>query len=78
MGYLNTKEAFSAGWREWNVEWRRWKGLSEQIRYILAQGYSKCGPQGNTSSYKLPRETERKPVKILEQFDRVIVCLLIQ
>ena len=73
MRYLNTKEALGASWREENVEWRRWKGLSEQIRKILEQSYSKCHPQGNTRSYKLLTENERKHVKLLEQFDRVIV-----
>ena len=78
MRYLNTKEALSASWREQNVEWRRWKGLSEQIRKILEQSYSKCHPQGNTRSHKLLTENKRKHVKLLEQFDRVIVCFLIQ
>lgn len=76
MGYFSTKEAFSTGWREQNVEWRRWKGLSEQIREILEQGSSKCCPQGDTRSYKPPTETERKHLKPLEHFDRMTVCLL--
>ena len=51
------------------MEWGRWKGLSEQIRETLEQGDSKYGPQSDTRSYKLPTETERWHVKLLEQFD---------
>lgn len=58
------------------MEWRRWKRLSEHIREILEQGHSQCGPQGDTRSYKLPTDTERKPLKLLEQFDSVIICVL--
>lgn len=76
MGHLNTKEACSIGWRKQNVECKRWKGLSGQMREILEQGYSECGSQGDTRSYKLPTEFERKHLKLLEQFDRVIICLL--
>lgn len=47
--------------------------IIRQMREILEQGYSKCGPQGDTRSYKLPTESEGKHLK---QFDRVIVCFL--
>lgn len=73
MGYLNTKDAFRADWREWNVEWKRWKRSS---REILEPGYSNCGTQGETRFYMQTTEIEEKYLNLLEQFERAIVYLL--